>query len=104
MQRYVAVVGSGTCSPEEAVAAEQVGALLARAGAVVVCGGLSGVMEAACRGARREGALTLRILPGNDRTAANPHVVGAISSGLGEPRNRPVVRASDIGIAVGSEV
>ena len=82
MPRYVAVVGSGTCSPEEALVAEQVGALLARAGAVVVCGGLSGVMEATCRGARREGGLTVGILPGNDRSAANAHVVVAIASGL----------------------
>jgi uncharacterized protein (TIGR00725 family) len=103
MQRYVAVVGSGTCSPEEALVAEQVGALLARAGAVVVCGGLSGVMEAACRGARREGGLTVGILPGNDRTAANAHVVVAIASGLGELRNGLVVRASDVVIAVGGE-
>src|SRR2546426_8933510 len=68
MQRYVAVVGSGSCSPQEALAAEQIGSLLARADAVVVCGGLSGVMEAACRGARREGGLTVGILPGSDRS------------------------------------
>src|SRR6266404_3464287 len=55
MQRYIAVVGGGTCSAEEAAAAERIGALLARADAVLVCGGLSGVMEAACRGARRNG-------------------------------------------------
>ena len=103
MRRYVAVVGSGTCSAEEAVAAEQVGVLLARADAVVVCGGLSGVMEAACRGARREGGLTVGILPGSDRDAANPHVVVAIASGLGELRNGLVVRASDAVIAVGGE-
>jgi len=103
MQRYVAVVGSGSCSTQEAIAAEEVGALLARAGAVLVCGGLSGVMEAACRGARREGGLTVGILPGNDRTAANAHVVVAIASGLGELRNGLVVRASDVLIAVGGE-
>jgi uncharacterized protein (TIGR00725 family) len=102
-QRYVAVVGSGTCSAGEAQAAEQIGALLARANAVVVCGGLSGVMEAACRGARREGGLTVGILPGGDRGAANPHVVVAIATGLGELRNGLVVRASDAVIAVGGE-
>src|SRR2546425_333196 len=96
MQRYVAVVGAGTCSPEEARAAEQIGALLARAKAVVVCGGLSGVMEAACSGARREGGLTVGILPGSDRRAANPHVVVAIATGLGELRRRPdaILRAA----------
>jgi uncharacterized protein (TIGR00725 family) len=103
MQRYVAVVGGGTCSPEETRAAEQIGALLARANAVVVCGGLTGVMEAACRGARREGGLTVGILPGSDRAAANPHVVVAIATGLGELRNGLVVRASDAVIAVGGE-
>ena len=80
MQRYVAVVGSGTCSAQEAAAAEQIGSLLARAGAVVVCGGLSGVMEAACRGARREGGLTVGILPGSERSAANSHVAVAIAA------------------------
>jgi len=60
-------------------------------------------MEAACRGARREGGLTVGILPGNDRTAANAHVVVAIASGLGELRNGLVVRASDVLIAVGGE-
>ena len=103
MQRYVAVVGGGACSPEEERAAEQVGALLARAGAVLVCGGLAGVMEAACRGARGEGGVTVGILPGADRTAANPHVSVAIATGLGELRNGLVVRASDALIAVGGE-
>jgi uncharacterized protein (TIGR00725 family) len=103
MQRYVAVIGAGTCSPQEAELAERVGVLLARANAVLVCGGLSGVMEAACRGARREGGLTVGILPGTDRSAANPHLAVAIASGLGELRNGLVVRASDAVVAVGGE-
>ncbi|HTO95680.1 MAG TPA: TIGR00725 family protein [Myxococcales bacterium] len=103
MERYIAVVGGGTCSPDELAAADEVGALLARAGAVVVCGGLSGVMEAACRGSRREGGLTVGILPGSDRAAANPHVVVALATGLGELRNGLVVRAADALIAVGGE-
>ena len=103
MPPYVAVVGGGTCSPEEDAVAERIGALLARANAVVVCGGLSGVMEAACRGARQEGGLTVGILPGSDRAAANPHVVVAIATGMGELRNGLVVRAADAVIAVGGE-
>jgi uncharacterized protein (TIGR00725 family) len=103
MQRYVAVVGGGACSAQEAAAAERIGVLLARANAVLVCGGLSGVMEAACRGARREGGLTVGLLPGNDRGAANPHVAVAIATGLGELRNGLVVRAADAVIAVGGE-
>lgn len=103
MQRYIAVVGGGTCSPAEVAVAEEVGALLAGANAVVVCGGLSGVMEAACRGARREGGVTVGLLPGNDRSAANPHLVVAIATGLGELRNGLVVRAADAVIAIGGE-
>ena len=81
--------------------AEEVGRLLARRGAVVVCGGLGGVMEAACRGARGEGGTTVGILPGPDRGAANPHVSVAVPTGLGEARNALVVRAADALIAVG---
>ena len=81
--------------------AEEVGRLLARRGAVVVCGGLGGVMEAACRGARGEGGAALGILPGLDRGAANPFVSVAVATGLGEARNALVVRAADALIAVG---
>jgi uncharacterized protein (TIGR00725 family) len=78
-----------------------VGRLLARRGAVVVCGGLGGVMEAACRGASGEGGVAVGILPGLDRGAANPHVSVAVATGLGEARNALVVRAADALIAVG---
>jgi uncharacterized protein (TIGR00725 family) len=82
-------------------AAERVGALVAQRGAVLVCGGLGGVMEAACRGARQEGGTAVGILPGLDRSAANPHVDVALATGLGEARNALVVRAGDALIAVG---
>jgi uncharacterized protein (TIGR00725 family) len=68
---------------------------------VVVCGGLGGVMEAACRGAKGAGGTTIGILPGVDRSAANPFVDVAIPTGLGEARNALVVRAADALIAVG---
>jgi uncharacterized protein (TIGR00725 family) len=97
----VAVVGPGEASPEQEAMAEEVGRLLARRGAVVVCGGLGGVMEAACRGARGEGGIAVGILPGLDRGAANPHVSVAVPTGLGEARNALVVRAADAMIAVG---
>jgi uncharacterized protein (TIGR00725 family) len=80
---------------------ETVGRLVARSGAALVCGGLGGVMEAACRGARAEGGTTIGILPGLDRSAANPYVEVAIATGLGEARNALVVRAADCLIAVG---
>jgi uncharacterized protein (TIGR00725 family) len=95
------VVGPADASAEQADAAERVGRLLARRGAVVVCGGLGGVMEAACRGARHEGGTAVGILPGLDRGAANPHVEIALATGLGEARNALVVRAADALIAIG---
>jgi len=81
--------------------AEEVGRLVAQRGGVLVCGGLGGVMDAACRGARAQGGTTIGILPGLDRSAANPHVDVAIPTGLGEARNALVVRAADVLIAVG---
>jgi uncharacterized protein (TIGR00725 family) len=78
-----------------------VGRLLAERGAMVVCGGLGGTMEAACRGARAAGGTTLGLLPGLDRSAANPFVSVAVPTGLGEARNALVVRAADAVIALG---
>src|SRR3954470_14026552 len=101
MGPYVAVVGPGEANADEAATAERVGEELGRRGAVVVCGGLAGVMEAACRGAKGGGGTTVGILPGVDRAAANPHVDVAIATGLGEARNALVVRAADVLTAVG---
>ncbi len=98
---YVAVVGSGRPEPELDALAEAVGRGLAQRGATLVCGGLGGVMEAACRGARDAGGLTLGLLPGSARTDANPYLTVAIATGLGELRNGLVVRAADAVIAVG---
>jgi uncharacterized protein (TIGR00725 family) len=97
----VAVVGPGEASADELLVAEEVGAAVAVAGCGVVCGGLGGVMEAACRGARSEGGLTLGLLPGLDREAANGWVVVAVPTGLGEARNALVVRAADAVVAIG---
>jgi uncharacterized protein (TIGR00725 family) len=98
---YVAVVGPGDASTPELQAAEEVGAGLAAAGAVVITGGLGGVMEAACRGARSQDGTTLGILPGEDRAAANGWVQVAVATGLGELRNGLVVRAADALVAIG---
>ena len=98
---YVAVVGPGDASPQELASAEDVGAGLAALGAVVVTGGLGGVMEAASRGARSKRGHTLGILPGEDRETANAWVEIAIATGLGELRNGLVVRAADALVAVG---
>ncbi len=96
----IGVIGSQECEAETADRARRVGELIAEAGAVVVCGGLGGVMDAAARGARDVGGMTVGILPGDDPRAANPGVVIAIPSGLGDARNALVVRASDAVIAV----
>jgi uncharacterized protein (TIGR00725 family) len=98
---YVAVVGPGDAAERHAAAAEEVGRLIAGRGATLVCGGLGGVMEAACRGARAGGGTTLGILPGGDRADANPHVDVALPTGLGEARNALVVRAADSVVAIG---
>jgi uncharacterized protein (TIGR00725 family) len=97
----VAVVGAGDANPEQAALAEAVGRELASRGCIVVCGGLGGVMEAACRGAKQAGGTTIGILPGIDRGAANRWVDVALPSGLGEARNALVVRAADALVAVG---
>jgi uncharacterized protein (TIGR00725 family) len=99
--RYVAVVGPGEAGEELRAIAHRVGELLADAGVVVVCGGLGGVMEAACRGAAEQGGLTVGLLPGRDRTAGNPYLAVALPTGLGELRNGLIVRAADVVIAVG---
>jgi uncharacterized protein (TIGR00725 family) len=93
------VVGPGEGG--DLAAAERVGRELGSRGAVLVCGGLGGVMEAACRGAKEAGATTVGILPGTDRAAANEFVDVAIPTGLGEARNALVVRAADALVAVG---
>lgn len=103
MRAYVAVVGAGTATPDEQRDAELVGRGLAEAGAIVVCGGLGGVMEAACRGAKSAGGMTLGILPGSRREDANPYVDMAVATGLGELRNGLVVRSADALIAIGGE-
>src|SRR3954449_6565873 len=98
---WIAIVGPGSAEARELEIAEEAGAAVAEAGAGLVCGGLGGVMEAACRGARSAGGLTLGILPGHDRGAANPYVEVAVATGMREARNALVVRAADALVAVG---
>ncbi|MGH2706516.1 MAG: TIGR00725 family protein [Actinomycetota bacterium] len=99
---YVAVIGPGDADRETEETAFEIGTDLARAGAVLVCGGLGGAMEAACRGARRAGGRTLGVLPGSSRDEANPFVDLAVATGMGEARNVIVVRTADALIAVGA--
>jgi uncharacterized protein (TIGR00725 family) len=101
VNRCVAVIGPGRASAAEVAAAEEVGARLVDLGATVVTGGLGGVMEAACRGAKSRRGLTIGLLPGLDRTEANGWVDVAIATGLGEIRNALIVRTSDALVAIG---
>jgi uncharacterized protein (TIGR00725 family) len=100
---YVAVCGSGEATGEEAARAVEVGRLLAQAGAVVVCGGLGGVMDAAARGAREAGGTVVGILPGETRSGASAHLTVAIPTGMGEARNALIARAADAVVAIGGE-
>jgi len=100
-RRIIAVIGGGEPSPTEARQAEEVGRELARRGAIVVCGGLGGVMEAACRGASAGGGLTIGILPGDSASTANPYVQIPIVTSLGYARNVAVVKTGQAVIAVG---
>ena len=99
-QKIIAVIGGSQCSKEEAKTAEEIGRQLARQGAILVCGGLSGVMEAACKGASSEGGLTIGILPGENRQAANPYVQIPIVTGIGYARNITVVKSAQAVIAI----
>ena len=100
---YIAVCGPDPCTDEVGALAQEVGRLLAVAGAVIVCGGLGGVMEAASHGAVAAGGTVIGILPGQDRTAANPHLTLSIPTGMGEMRNTLIVRSADALIAIAGE-
>jgi uncharacterized protein (TIGR00725 family) len=99
----VGVIGGSRPAPSFREAAFKVGRLIAEKGAILVCGGLGGVMEAACRGAKQAGGFTVGILPGNDRKDANPYVDIAIVTGLGYTRNSLVAMNADVLIAVDGE-
>jgi|YNPNPStandDraft_1061719.scaffolds.fasta_scaffold56397_2 uncharacterized protein (TIGR00725 family) len=99
----IAVIGSALCSAHEMALAEGVGRGLAEAGAILICGGGSGVMEAACRGAKKAGGLTIGVLPGFYASDANSFVDIPIVTGLGEARNVVIVRTAWAVIAVGGE-
>jgi uncharacterized protein (TIGR00725 family) len=100
---YISVIGAGLASEDEVAAAEEIGRLLAEAGAILVCGGLGGVMDAAARGCQAAGGTSVGILPGDDRTSGSPHLTVRVATGLGEARNAIVARAADAVIAVGGE-
>jgi uncharacterized protein (TIGR00725 family) len=97
----IGVIGENDPPADVAALAEAVGAEIAAAGAILVCGGLGGVMTAACRGAHARGGITIGILPSSRREDANPYVTYAIPTGLGHARNILVARTAQAIIAVG---
>ena len=96
----IAVIGGGDPPPRALALAEEVGRELARRGVTVVCGGLTGVMEAVCRGAKSEGGTTIGILPGNEPVVANHYIDYPIMTGMGYARNVIVVKTGRAAIAV----
>jgi uncharacterized protein (TIGR00725 family) len=99
-QRQIAVIGDNNPSPEVRQWAEEVGQLLARNGAIVVCGGLGGVMAAVARGAHAQGGTTVGILPTYESETANSSISIAIPSGMGQARNVLVVASGDAVLAL----
>jgi uncharacterized protein (TIGR00725 family) len=98
--QMIGVIGAGSCSNEIYEQARKVGRGIAEIGAALVCGGLGGVMEGACRGAREAGGTTVGILPGPDKAQANSYVTIPVVTDLGHARNVVVVRSADIVIAI----
>jgi uncharacterized protein (TIGR00725 family) len=99
----ISVIGGGEGEPESLRDAETVGRRIAEAGAVLVCGGRTGVMEAASRGAAEAGGTVLGVLPTTDPSDANPYVTHAIATGIGHARNLAVVASGSAVIAIGGE-
>lgn len=99
----VGIIGGARPQPKFRDIAYQIGRMIAEKGAILVCGGLSGIMEAAARGAREYNGLTIGILPGYSPDDANPHIEIPIATGLGYSRNSLVAMNSDILVAVDGE-
>jgi len=97
---YIGVIGANDCGKKVAKLAHEVGQEIAKVGAILVCGGLGGVMEAACQGAKEQGGTTIGIIPGVKKEEANPYVDFPIVTGLGYARNILVVRNSQAVIAL----
>ncbi|MEE9170107.1 MAG: TIGR00725 family protein [bacterium] len=101
--QMIGVIGGGKCPAEIENIAEEVGSLIAQKGGILICGGLSGVMEAASRGAKRSKGTTIGVLPGNLKNDANPYIDIPIVTGLADARNIIIVRSSDAVIAINGE-
>jgi uncharacterized protein (TIGR00725 family) len=98
----ISVIGAGDATRRQLELAEELGSLLAAAGATVVTGGLGGVMDAASRGARAAGGQVIAVLPGTDPAAATPHATAVVATGVGHGRNLAVAASGDAAVAIGS--
>ena len=99
-QKMIGVIGGGQCSSDVENLAEEVGSLIAQREGVLICGGLSGVMEAACRGAKKSNGTTIGVLPGDRKSDANPFIDIPIVTAMADARNIIIVRSSDAVIAI----
>ncbi len=100
---FIAVIGGYECSPGIRELAYETGREIAKAGHILICGGMAGVMEAACRGAKDAGGLTVGILPGKTKSEANPYVDIPIATAMAHARNAVIVRTADAVIAIGGK-
>lgn len=101
MKKVIGVIGTGKYSKKDCLDAEKVGRQIALKGCILACGGLKGVMEAACKGAKSEGGTTVGIIPSGKKSTANKYIDICIATGIGEARNVIVVNSSDAIIALG---
>lgn len=97
---YIGIIGGSNISPDVYKLAEKVGQSVSRSGAVLVCGGLSGVMEAASKGAKEYGGTTIGILPENQKASANEYIDYSIATGFGIARNMVIINTADVLIAI----
>jgi len=98
--KTIAIIGARSCDNEISKISEQMGGLLAKSGYTIICGGLGGVMEAACKGARANNGTTIGILPGDNPNDANPFVDIAVATGMGVSRNLIIIRSARAVIAI----
>ena len=99
-KKIIGLIGGSVCTPDIEEAAEKVGRGIAERSGILICGGLGGVMEAGCRGAKKAGGMTIWILPGMNQKDANKYVDIPIPTGVGYARNIIIVNTSDSVIAV----
>jgi uncharacterized protein (TIGR00725 family) len=99
-KHHIGIIGAGECSLETYQQAKELGYYIGRNHWILICGGLGGIMEGAAEGCYQAGGMTVGILPGNEKNAANPFINIPIATGLGEGRNVLVVKASDVVVAI----